>query len=60
MVYDYDSNYMHAEPMKSRAGPEILDAYQRAIAMLTKRGLKPQLQSLDNEASTALQQYMTE
>jgi hypothetical protein len=60
MVYDYDSNYIHAEPMKSRAGPDILDAYQRAIALLTKRGLRPQLQRLDNEASTALQEYMME
>jgi hypothetical protein len=60
MVYDYDSNYIHAEPMRSRSGPDILDAYQRAVALLTKRGLRPQLQRLDNEASLALQEYMAE
>jgi hypothetical protein len=60
MVYDYDSNYIHAKPMKSRSGSDILDAYQRAIALLTKRGFRPQLQRLDNEASAALQDFMTE
>jgi hypothetical protein len=60
VVYDYDSNYIHAEPMKNRTGPEILAAYQRAITMLASRGLRPLLQRLDNEASAALQQYMQE
>jgi hypothetical protein len=29
VIYDYDSNYIHAEPMKSKTGPAILAAYQR-------------------------------
>ena len=58
VVYDYDSNYIFAEPMKTRTGAEHLAAYKRVHTTLTSRGLKPQLQRLDNEASTALQQFM--
>jgi hypothetical protein len=44
-VYDYDGNFIHAEPMKDR----------------TKScGLLPKLQKLDNEALQVLQQYMVE
>jgi hypothetical protein len=60
IVYDYDSNYIHAEPMKSRGGPEIIAAYQRTFRMFTSRGLTPKFQRLDNEASTALQDYLQE
>jgi hypothetical protein len=60
VLYDYDSNYIHVEPMKSKSGAEILAAYQRAHALLTSRGLRPLLQRLDNEASTALQQFMAD
>jgi hypothetical protein len=60
VVYDYDSNYIHAEPMKSRGGADIIAAYQRTFSMFTSRGLTPQFQRLDNEASAALQDYLTE
>ena len=59
ILYDYDSNFIHVEPMKSHEGKEILAAYQRAHKLFTERGLRPLLQKLDNEASEALQQYMT-
>jgi hypothetical protein len=59
VIYDYDSNFIHVEAMKSKSGPEILVAYTRAHTLLTSRGLKPQLQRLDNEASSALKSYMT-
>ena len=60
VLYDYDSNFIHVEPMKSKSGPEILAAYQRAHALLTSRGLRPLLQRLDNEASAALQSFMAD
>lgn len=59
ILYDYDSNFIHAEAMKNRTGPEILAAYKRGHELLSSRGLRPQLQRLDNEASAALQQYLT-
>ena len=58
ILYDYDSNYIHAEPLKSRSGPHIVAAYDTAHSLLVKRGFKPRLQRLDNEASAALLQYM--
>ena len=58
VVYDHDSNAIFAEPMKTKSGAEYLAAYKRVHSTLTKAGLKPKLQRLDNEASTALQQFM--
>jgi hypothetical protein len=58
IVYDYDSNYIAAEPMKTRSAQEHLDAYKRIFTLLSSRGLKPQLQRLDNEASTQLKTYL--
>lgn len=58
IVYDYDSNSILAEPMKSRTGPEMLRAYKTIHALLTSRGLKPRLQKLDNEASQSLKNYI--
>ena len=60
VIYDYDSNFIHVEPMPSKSGPSILAAYASAHALLTSRGLKPALQRLDNEASEALQTFMAE
>ena len=50
VVYDYDSNSILAEPMKSRSGPEMRRAYQTIFEYLSKRGFRPKLQRLDNEA----------
>jgi hypothetical protein len=58
IVYDFDSNCIFAEPMKSRTGAEHLAAYKRVHTLLSSRGLNPQLQKLDNEASTELLQFM--
>ena len=58
VLYDYDSNYIHVEPMKDKTGAEILAAYKRAHSLLCSRGLKPQLQKLDNEASAALREFL--
>jgi hypothetical protein len=60
VVYEYDANFIHAEPLKSRSGPTILAAYQHVHQLFTNRGFKPKLQRLDNEASTALLAYMAE
>eukprot|EP00978_Attheya_sp_CCMP212_P005327 scaffold11894_cov53-Attheya_sp.AAC.5 len=60
VLYDYDSNYIHVEPMPSRSKESILVAYKKARAILIKAGLRSKLQRLDNEASAILQEYMTE
>jgi hypothetical protein len=58
VVYEYDSNYIHAKPMIDRTGPSIIAAHQRSIGFLQSRGFKPFLQRLDNEATSALQDFL--
>ena len=60
IVYDYDSNSILAEPMKSRSGPEMKRAYKAIFDYLAKRGFRPKLQRLDNEASRELKDFMEE
>ena len=60
VIYDFDSNYIHVEPMPNKTGPSILAAYKRAHTLFSARVLKPQLQRLDNEASAALKSFMAE
>ena len=60
VLYDYDSNHIHAEPMPSRTAKSIVDAYTRAHTVLVKAGLRPRLQRLDNEASAMLKQFMAD
>jgi hypothetical protein len=58
VVYDYDSNCIHVEPLQSQSGPCIVAAYQSAHNLFTSHGFQPRLQRLDNEASNALLQFM--
>jgi hypothetical protein len=58
VVYDHDSAAILAEPIKNRTEGELLRAYSKLHQYLTDRGLKPQLQKLDNECSAALKQFM--
>jgi hypothetical protein len=58
ILYDYDSNSILAEPMKSRTDDEIIPSYQALHDRLIAAGLKPRLQKLDNEASRCLKQFL--
>jgi hypothetical protein len=58
IVYDYDSAAILAEPLKNRTGQELVRAYSKLHQHLTDRGLKPQLQKLNNECPSALTQFM--
>jgi hypothetical protein len=58
ILYDYDNNFIHDQAMPNRTAASIVKAYTKAITTLTTAGLRPQLQRLDNEASTLLQQFM--
>lgn len=58
LVYDYDSNAILVEPLKTRQGSEILKAFTKIYELLTARGLRPRLQRLDNEISTALKNFL--
>jgi hypothetical protein len=45
--------------MKSRSASEWVKAYDSVRQELTVKGFKPKLQTLDNEASTALNNFFT-
>jgi hypothetical protein len=44
--------------MKSKSASEWLEAFGGIFQELTSRGFKPKLQTMDNEASAALQNYL--
>ena len=54
-MYDYDSNSILGQPMKSRTGNEILRAFTK---ILKECGITPKLHRLDNECPAILKSYM--
>jgi hypothetical protein len=60
ILYDYDSNIFLSAPMQNRGDKEMVRAFGFLIQSLILHGLKPHLQRLDNEASLALINYLTQ
>jgi hypothetical protein len=59
VCYIYDCNYVKVVPMKSRSASEWIKAYDSIHQELIIKGFKPKLQTLNNEASTALKTFFT-
>jgi hypothetical protein len=59
LCYIYDCNYIKVVPMKSRSASQWVKAYGSIHQELTIKGFKPKLQTLNNEASTALKNFFT-
>ena len=59
-AYHFDSNTIHAEPLKTRSGLDLTTAYQKLHSLLTNRGLRPHPHILDNECPNVLQKIMRE
>ena len=60
VAYHYDSNTIHAEPLKTRSGLYLKTAYHKIHILLTNRGLKPSLNTLENECHNVLKKFMRE
>ena len=60
IAYDYDSNNILAEPIKSRTSLHIKNDCQTTRKLLYIRGLTPKTHVLDNECSKVLKEYMEE
>ena len=60
MLYDYDSNAILVEPMKSRSDADIEKAYNKLYDYLTDCGLKRKFKVMDNEASAAIKKLLTQ
>ena len=56
IAYDYDSNNILAEPIKSRTILHIKNAYQTMRKFLCRRGLTPRTHVLNNECSKVLKE----
>jgi hypothetical protein len=59
VFYVYDCNYVKVIPLKSWSASEWVKAYYTIHQELTVKGLKPKLQTLNNEASAALKNLFT-
>jgi hypothetical protein len=59
VCYVYECNYFKVIPMRSRSALKWVKAYESIHQELTVKGFKPKLQTLDNEASTALKNFFT-
>ena len=60
VAYHYDSNTIHAEPLRTRSGLDLTKSYQKLHSLLTNRGLRPHLHILDNECPNVLNKFMRE
>ena len=60
IAYDYDSNNILAEPLKSRTSLHIKNVYQKMQKLLCSIGLTPKMHVLDNECSKVLKEFMEE
>ena len=60
MAYHYDSKTINVEPLKTQVGLELNTAYHKLYNLLTKRGLEPSLNILDNECPNVLKTFMRE
>ena len=60
ILYDYNSNAILAEPLKSKSEGEMIRAYTKLLEYLSGRGLKPRIQKLDNECPAGLKRFMTQ
>ena len=60
VLYDYDSNSIHAELMKNKTANSILVTYKIVHKWLCTAGMKSMLQHLDNECSQILKDFMSE
>ena len=51
VLYNYDSNAILAEGCKSRSETDLKKAYDKCYNRLTKAGIVPVIQRIDNEVS---------
>jgi hypothetical protein len=60
VCYSYDANYIRPIAIKSKSGAEWVRFFGIVFDEVTSKGFKPKLQTMGNEASVALKNYVTE
>jgi len=60
LLYDYDSNAILVEPIKSRQAKHLIEGYDACYNRLKAAGITPILHRLDNEISDTMRQSIQE
>ena len=58
MMYSWDANAILLECMKSRNDAEMMQVYQTCYEKLERRGIKPTINVMDNEASAEIKRWL--
>ena len=58
LLYNFDTNSIHAEPIPSRTKHQLLNAFKKICTSLQQRGFQPKLHHLDNEISTIFKEHL--
>ena len=58
IMYDYDANYIHATPIKSRKAEELVRGFSESYKVLTKHGIRAKEVRLDNEISHEFKDHL--
>mmetsp|Transcript_27774 Transcript_27774/g.57545 ORF Transcript_27774/g.57545 Transcript_27774/m.57545 type:complete len:567 (-) Transcript_27774:1911-3611(-) len=59
VMYDYDANYIHATPIKSRKSEELIRSFSDSYKVLTKHGIRAKSIRLDNEISRDFKDHLS-
>ena len=59
IVYEYNSNHIHGEPIKYFNNADLTRVYKKVHKNLKSWGLQPQLHILDIKVSSLLNNFMT-
>ena len=59
LMVDYDSNYIHAVPLKSRKAEALVKGFNECYNVLHANGFDTDIVRLDNEVSKLLINYIT-
>ena len=58
VLYSYDINAIMIECMKNRCEAEMERVFATVHSKLEKRGIKPKINIMDNEASVSIEQWL--
>ena len=60
VMYDYTTNAILIEPLRSMESQEFVTAFRKKITYLKKRGFTPQFNVIDNIVSTKVKEFLAE
>ena len=59
VAYDYDHNYIFAEPIPDVKDDTIVKAMTKIFTLLEEKGFTPQLNIMDNQAARKIKEYLS-